>query len=376
MKNPFVYGKEVTRENFCNRIREIEELTRDIENSQNVLIFSQRRFGKTSLIKRIYEELDSEDLIKVYVDLYPVLSEEDFVKIYYNAISKVVTRGLTEKVKDLGSIFKLLRPSFSIDQNGQVTFRVEISKNEVPPLLEDVLEGLNRYVEREKKQAVVCFDEFQQVTQLKTDQLEKYMRSIFQFHDKVSYIFMGSKKHLIHDAFNNPNRPFYRSTKPFPLKKIENNELLSFIKGKFEESGKAISNSLAGRIISECEAHPYYIQYLCHILWENAIDREKVTESDFRESMEVLLQRESSTFMATWDLLSAKQKQVLIALAKSDKHDKIFAADFLREFDLGSSSSVQRAIESLLEKDLVDKTNGFYSVIDVIFKKWIVTHSA
>ncbi len=376
MKNPFVYGKEVSRENFCNRRREIEELIRDIENSQNVLIFSQRRFGKTSLIKRIYEEIDSDDIIKIYVDLYPVLSEEDFVKIYAKAISRIVTRGLPERIKELVSVFKLLRPALSIDQNGQVTFSLEIKKDETAPLIEDVLEGINRYVEKEKKRAVVCLDEFQQVTQLKTDQLEKYMRSIFQFHDRIAYIFMGSKKHLIHDAFNNPNRPFYRSTKPFPLGKIDDRELLSFLKEKFKESGKVISKDLAGRIISECESHPYYIQYLCHIVWDNAIDRRQITERDFDDSLETLLQRESSTFMATWDLLSSKQKQLLIALAKSDKHDQIFSAGFLQKFNLGPASSVQRTIASLLEKDLVDKSNGVYSVIDIIFKKWIITHSA
>ena len=376
MKNPFVYGKEVTKENFCNRKSEIKELIRDIENCQNVLIFSQRRFGKTSLIKRVFEELDFRHIIVVYVDLYPVLSEEDFIRIYAKAVSEIVTKGMQKRIKDLASVFKRLRPVLLIDQTGQGKFSIDIKKNEVSPFIEDVLEGLNRYVEKEKKQAVVCFDEFQQVTQLKTDQLEKYMRSIFQAHEKVSYIFMGSKKHLIHDAFNNPNRPFYRSTRPFPLEKIKTEELISFIKYKIEKSGKTISDSLAGKIISECESHPYYVQYLCHILWENVIDKKKVTDRDFQDSLEILLQRESSTFVATWDLLSVKQKQVLIALAEADKQEHIFAADFLQKYNLGAGSSVQRTVNSLLEKDLVDKTNGIYSIIDVIFKKWIITHSA
>lgn len=376
MKNPFVYGKEVTKENFCNRKSEIKELIRDIENCQNVLIFSQRRFGKTSLIKRVFEESDFRHIIVVYVDLYPVLSEEDFIRIYAKAVSEIVTKGMQKRIKDLASVFKRLRPVLSIDQTGQGKFSIDIKKNEVSPFIEDVLEGLNRYVEKEKKQAVVCFDEFQQVTQLKTDQLEKYMRSIFQAHEKVSYIFMGSKKHLIHDAFNNPNRPFYRSTRPFPLEKIKTEELISFIKYKIEKSGKTISDSLAGKIISECESHPYYVQYLCHILWENVIDKKKVTDRDFQDSLEILLQRESSTFVATWDLLSVKQKQVLIALAEADKQEHIFAADFLQKYNLGAGSSVQRTVNSLLEKDLVDKTNGIYSIIDVIFKKWIITHSA
>lgn len=376
MKNPFVYGKEVTKENFCNRKSEIEELIREIENSQNVLIFSQRRFGKTSLIKRVFEELDPRRIITVYVDLYPVLSEEDFIRIYARAVSEVVTSGFQERIKKLASVFKRLRPVWSTDQTGEWKFTVDIKTNEIPPAIEDVLESLNRYVEKEGQRAAVCFDEFQQVTQLKTDRLEKYMRSIFQTHEKISYIFMGSKKHLIHDAFNNPNRPFYRSSMPFPLERIKAEELISFIKSKFEKSGKTISDSLAAKIVSECESHPYYVQYLGHILWENVIDEKKVADRDFQLSFDTMLQRESSAFMATWDLLSLKQKQVLIALAGAGKIEQIFASDFIHKYKLGAASSVQRTVNSLLEKELVDKTDGVYSIIDVIFKKWIITHSA
>ena len=53
MDNPFVYGKEVSGCNFCNRKSEIKELCRDAINSQNVIIFSQRRLGKTSLIREV-----------------------------------------------------------------------------------------------------------------------------------------------------------------------------------------------------------------------------------------------------------------------------------------------------------------------------------
>ena len=171
---------------------------------------------------------------------------------------------MADRIKELTSVFKRIRPTLSIDQTGQGTFSIDVKNNEVVPFIEDVLEGLNRYVEKEKKQAVVCFDEFQQINQVKTDRLEKYMRSKFQTHKKISYIFMGSKKHLIYDMFNNPNRPFYRSAKLFPLEKITYKELKKFIIDKFKKSGKIISDTLTDKIIFECESHPYYVQYMCH----------------------------------------------------------------------------------------------------------------
>jgi len=53
LKNPFVYGETVSGDNFCDRSLETKELVTDVKNGQNVIIFSPRRYGKTSLIKQV-----------------------------------------------------------------------------------------------------------------------------------------------------------------------------------------------------------------------------------------------------------------------------------------------------------------------------------
>lgn len=85
----------------------------------------------------------------------------------------------------------------------------------------------------------------------------------------------------------------------------------------------------------------------------------------------VLLKRESSTYEAIWDLLTVKQKQVLMALANILPEEKIFSSEFLQKHNLGSASTLQRTLRSLIEKDLIDKEGGVYSIIDVFFKKWL-----
>jgi hypothetical protein len=49
MENPFVYGKVVRGKYFADREAEIAELVNDIASGQNVIVFSPRRYGKTSL---------------------------------------------------------------------------------------------------------------------------------------------------------------------------------------------------------------------------------------------------------------------------------------------------------------------------------------
>ena len=371
MKNPFVYGKEVLGDNFCNRISEKKELYRDVVNSQNVIIFSQRRLGKTSLIKEVFGACQKKGILTIYVDLYAVLTEEDFVSIYAKAVAEVALGNIEQRLKSAVKFFRKIRPTFSVDQFGQMSYSISIDKKEILPSLEDVLESVKRYADSRKKKVVVCFDEFQQIGQFKTDKIEKMMRSSFQKHKDIAYIFMGSKKHLISDMFNNPNRPFYRSAKSFPLDKIEKRELFRFIRDKFQKNKKTIADDLISEIIDVCEAHPYYVQYLCHIIWEKAIDKRSANRDDFIASIELLLKRESSTYEATWDLLTVKQKQVLMALANVSPEEKIYSSEFLQKHNLGSASTLQRTLRSLIEKDLIDKEGDIYTIIDVFFKKWL-----
>lgn len=372
MENPFVYGKEVSGDQFCNRKDEIGELCRDVSNSQNVIIFSQRRLGKTSLIKEVLKRSKGKGMLAVYADLYPVLTEEDIVRIYAKAVADGLLGKVSRALKQVGEFFKRVRPKFTIDESGQPTYSIDVEKKETFPFLEDTLEAVKRCVDRKRKKAVVVFDEFQQIGQFRTDRAERVIRSLIQSHKNISYIFMGSKKHLIFDMFNNPNRPFYKSAKPFPLSKIGESDLIEFIQNKFKIAGKYLSQDLAKKIVTICECHPYYVQYLCHIVWEKTAGKNKVKDSNFSESLELLLCRESATFEATWDLLTIKQRQVLSALIKIGPDEKLFSAGFLELHNLGSASSVQRTLRSLIDKELVDKEGESYTVIDVFFKKWIV----
>jgi len=55
--NPFTLGIISPDQEFCNREKEIEELTRHALNCTHVVIFSPRRYGKTSLVKQVMAQV-------------------------------------------------------------------------------------------------------------------------------------------------------------------------------------------------------------------------------------------------------------------------------------------------------------------------------
>ena len=59
MQNPFKYGGVVSQDSFCNREQERSDLLRAIENSEKLFVYSERRLGKTSLIRLVQESRHS-----------------------------------------------------------------------------------------------------------------------------------------------------------------------------------------------------------------------------------------------------------------------------------------------------------------------------
>jgi len=56
MENPFKFGSIVQGEYFTNRIKEIDEIANVISSKNHLIIISPRRFGKTSLIKKVLNQ--------------------------------------------------------------------------------------------------------------------------------------------------------------------------------------------------------------------------------------------------------------------------------------------------------------------------------
>jgi len=370
VKNPFVYGETVSGEHFCNRLAEMSELLEDIRNGQNVIIYSPRRYGKTSLIKRVLERAKRKGTLTFYVDLYPALNKEKFIEIYARAISAGLPGRMTAIIKRLNEYLPRIIPKAVMNEQA-IHFEFEFDRtSNISPHIDDLLVAAKKAAERDKKPAVVVFDEFQEITNLEDEEIERKMRSVFQDHRNVSYIFMGSKTHLMRGIFNNPNRPFYRSGKHLPLQKIIPEELSKFAEKKFSAGGIKVAEKEMDDILNASECHPYYFQMLCHVLWEICRDRKTIEQDNVEEAIRILISRESSAYIAIWEGLTGKQKGLMGALAKED-HPEVFSKSFLGKYGLGASSSIQKALKRLLEKDLVRQENNSYMILDLFFKKWI-----
>jgi len=372
--NPFSFDTIASGENFCNREGEIEELLGDIRSSHNVIIFSQRRYGKTSLIREVLKLAKSQGFLTVYADIYHILNEGDLVKTYAKALASAMEGSIEKILQTLKTIFSSLRPKVAVDADGKPEFTFGRESGRDPVLdLEEVFESVNKYIEKKDIKGTVVFDEFQQIGQLReAHRIESIIRSRIQRHKVISYIFIGSKKRLIFDQFSDPSRPLYGMGKMFPLNKIASKHLSTFVFNRFGSTGKNLSIEVASRLVDECESHPYYTQYVSHSLWEITPINSSITDIDLDRAIDLTIRRISPRYENIWELLPLRQRQALIVLANLGADEKIFSGDVILKYGLTSAPSLRKALKGLVEKSLVDRDQNTYSIIDVFFKKWIL----
>ena len=79
-QNPFVVGKYISDEYFCDREKETDFLIRQIRNGRNTVLISPRRMGKTGLIHHTFSIPDiRRNFHTFFVDIYSTGSLAEFV---------------------------------------------------------------------------------------------------------------------------------------------------------------------------------------------------------------------------------------------------------------------------------------------------------
>lgn len=364
--NPFYYGGTIKEKYFCNRVSELKVLKADMYSGMNCLIYAPRRFGKTSLVLKALNKLEKNENIKyVFLDLMYISTVDEFINAYFNLLAKSLDKPTDKVVKLFKSVLKI-RPNINVnfDVSGTPNFSLAFSPNETNQTLEDVL-NIPLHFTKKGQKIVIVFDEFQEILNL---DIEAKLRSIIQQHsNEISYIFMGSKKSLLHNMFLDKSRPFYKSVKHFKIEEIAKDDWHNFIVKKFEDSNKKIGLDIIDKILQVTKGFPYYTQQFSYEIW-NLTDK-VADEKLFSKVLKIILEREEDLFSIELENLTPNQKKALKIVVEKNG-ENLYDEQYLAKFKI-KSGSYQTALKGLIQKDILDKNAKKYYFQDPLFEYWI-----
>jgi len=369
MPNPFTLKVIDPLSPFCDRERELAELTSHAVNKANVVVFSPRRFGKTSLVKRVQTALGAKGAWTFYTDLFMAATVEDLASRIAKSVYAVLhhRESLLEKGKRFLKTFTNYRPVFIPSETNGVTMTMEPAGGaKGMDLLDQVMGDLGRFIAGQDQPVHFVLDEFQEITEIQQPGLEGLLRSHIQ-HQGAAYFFVGSRRRILLDMFNEKKRPFYRSALAYPLGPLPFEDLQHFLADRFASQGVGCDPEAAARIAAISGQSPYYAQALGYHAFELVKGRAGSAEVD--AALDRLLETERYGYEAVIRGLTRGQTALLRAVA-ADPGDRILSREFMTRHHL-SAGGIQSAIKKLVEQDLVEKHDDQWRVVDPVFGLWL-----
>ena len=372
MENPFNYLQFATGDRFYDR----EEIRRDLRSrflsgQTNVVLYGPRRYGKSSLVAELTADLEKADIPCVTLDVIKVPSVELFMSAYVQKVYRKLAPVKFE-LRKIGELLKSLRPRLTLDSRGEAGIAFDIAGQEVgPEALTEVLDLPQKLLAKGKR-AVVVLDEFQEVGDLLPgDLFERVMRSVIQRHTRVSYIFLGSRYHMLRRMFTDHNRPFYKSALTVLLDKPPVEESIRFVVSRFRSCGLKVREDAAALLVAKAENIPYFIQQIGFEVFRAVTEdsRKTVEENDVVSAHIRLAGLNRDQYEQLMLTFSMAQKKLLVALAHENTHE--FDDAYRKRFLLGSSSTVNSAKRKLMEDGHIEQFANECRIADPFFAEFL-----
>lgn len=370
LQKPFVFGQAISGNHFIGREREQKRLEANFSHGINTVLMAPRRWGKTSLVKRTMDEIQSEIVKVVYIDAYFCRNEYDFYNHFAESILRQTNSKFEQWTDAAAEFLTRLTPKISYNFPSAEEYSVSLGITPRTHQPEEVLQLPEIIAQRKNIHLIVCIDEFQQIGEFEDSlTVQKRMRSVWQHQQHVNYCLFGSKKHLLQNMFLKSSYPFYKFGDIIPLEPIQEHLWIPYLQQGFRSWGKELSAELAAEICNMVQLHPSYVQQLA---WLTLLNTERVvTEMTLLQGVDDLINENSALFIQQTEQLTPYQLNFLYAML--DGIDKEFGKAENRErYALGAYSNISRLKEALVDKEIIDTDAGNKVVFaDPVFALWL-----
>lgn len=370
MNNPFVTKGYAGPEYFCDRVNETADLLKLLTNENNIALISPRRLGKTDLIHHCFSQPQiQKDYYTFIIDIYATNSLTDFVEVFGRAIFDTL-KPLGRKVwEGFFNTIKSVQQQISFDINGNPVWGIGLGTYSNPST---TLDEIFNYLNSAGRPCLVAIDEFQRITDYPNGQnVEAALRTHIQRCPNATFLFCGSKRHLMTEIFLSPSRPFYQSVITMGLNPLSEEKYAAFAQQQFEKNGKSLDNAVVMDVYNRFDGVTAYLQRVMNVLYLNTEKGGKCTVEMIDDAIDFIINLNSEHYETLFSQMSEKQRLVFLAIAKEKRARNISSSQFVHKYHLTSSSSVVSAVRGLLEKDFITHDNNDYYIYDYFFPIWL-----
>jgi hypothetical protein len=362
--NPFRFSGPLAPEDMIDRDHEAEELLALSEGGHSFRLVGPRRYGKTTLLRRVLEAAEQERVATVLVDLQDVLSIGEIVV----RIERGYERLKGPVRRHVESLLRTWNIGLSLGGGG---FTATLQRNphvDAESVLLRLLELPASLFERQGTTSLIVFDEIQDV--LAVPGADGKIRSVIQHQmEAATYAFAGSAPGYMQQLFADPKRPLLDQAVPKNLAPLPLEDVAAYVGKRFSASGRDVGTALQP-LLDFTRGHPQRSMMLAHYLWQRTPRGARADEAVWVAALDQASVDSAPLMRAIWRNLTANERRVARALAilPTPLHSEETAAA------VGiKRASITAAVDSLLGKaDLIRGGAGETpQLTDPMFELWV-----
>ena len=378
-QNPFRYEFIGDEPEVIDRVAERERIRAALlEPGSRLLVHGRRRMGKTTVCKAVVDELRKAGNAVLLVDFSTATQLADLSNALLGKITEVLGKRWQDYASALMKSLSLQLETEVDGATGNIKVRLKPSARKAPmdeqrSTFMGILNQANTLAREKGTHLGIVIDEFQELARFEEEATLWNLRGEIQHHAHISYVFTGSRVHLIRLLISS-DRAFYKMFGVVNFDPIPEKEMAAWIAAKLEQAGVEPGEAVGAllEVAETCTVDRLRMAALCYTMAQGNC----LTEDMATKAREAIVEEDRAYFQSDWQQMTAHQQNVLRALAEGER--RLTSEGARERFSLPASGSVTNTLKSLLERGILyelDAAPG-YAFDNPFFKHWIRMRNA
>jgi hypothetical protein len=367
MTNPFVYEEAVQPEDLIDREEQVTQLVNRLIEVRNTRLAAPRRYGKTSLLRKVLRDATDNDLVPVYVNFLGVLTGADVaerIELAYRAQLDSTLKRWFE------GLVRTLHPSVGVSAPG-VPFQAGVAPTVTNRVLLERLAVPRELYAKHGRACAIVFDEFQDVMAAGSS-VDAVIRSELEQHGPAAgYVFSGSKPGMMRELFSDSRRAFYTQAGQVNLPPLDSQDLAQHIGQRFQDHGRDVGTAL-GPLLDTVNGHPQRAMLLAYHLFQATPPRTTADSDNWSQALSSACLEIDGEVQEAWRSLTATQQRLAAVVAEGGL--RVGSATAQSRFGLTRSGKHAETLkvmgdEAILVEEASTATG--WRITDPLFALWL-----
>lgn len=355
-RSPFPFQGPLDPDEVVGRLDLRADLARRVRERRLTALLGPRRYGKTSVLRRVAADLGAEGVETIWVDLFATSSMAD--------LASALDRGLAETHGRFRRVLDRLAGSLSL-QLGLLGVQLSGGARDRPDPAMKVRLMLQMLLQAaEKHDLLLVVDEFSGIAGVPN--AAALLRTELQHHYRdLGIVFAGSQPSTMAQLFTDRAQPFFAQADLVDIPPLTDAEVAQLVGQGFDRTGRDPGVAV-GHVVALAAGHPQRAMQLADACWAHVEPGGIATEDTWLTALAEVRRSVDSGSERLFALLPGGHQKVLRAVAGGGSPLGV-AGELL---DLPASTA-QAGIKALLGTADLVRRDGRLVLVDPLFADWI-----